>query len=193
MHPITITLNDIEALDEAETEGLEAMLCRAKKIQLKKSDCLWGPGAMPDYEGYVVSGLLRHVVEEKEDHERIIQFYREGDFIHDCSGAPTDYSIMAVEDSTLHILKMGSWQELMTRFPKIERISGQIMTTQLLRHKQHVNMLMKPGPEERYKFLLQTEPELVNRVSVTHLAQYLGISRETLSRMRAKVAEGSIL
>ena len=56
-----------------------------------------------------------------------------------------------------------------------------------------MNMLMKPGPEERYKFLLQTEPELVNRVSVTHLAQYLGISRETLSRMRAKVAEGSIL
>ena len=52
---------------------------------------------------------------------------------------------------------------------------------------------MKFSPEERYKYLLTNKPELVQRISVTHLAQFLDISRETLSRMRARLAEQNIL
>ncbi|MBK7945212.1 MAG: hypothetical protein IPJ85_07880 [Flavobacteriales bacterium] len=39
------------------------------------------------------------------------------------------------------------------------------------------------------RYILDTDPELVRRVSVTHLAQYLGLTRETLSRVRARIAE----
>ncbi|MBK6355051.1 MAG: hypothetical protein IPF46_17090 [Saprospiraceae bacterium] len=81
----------------------------------------------------------------------------------------------------------------MLEFPAIERVSRKVAEILMLNYKEHVNLLMKSNPEERYRYLLDTNPDLVKRISVTHLAQYLGISRETLSRIRAKISVSSIL
>jgi CRP-like cAMP-binding protein len=49
-----------------------------------------------------------------------------------------------------------------------------------------LNALQFQSAQERYKELLKHESEMLQRVSLTHIASYLGVSRETLSRMRAK-------
>ncbi len=68
-----------------------------------------------------------------------------------------------------------------------------MMERDLLFQREHVNLLLKYNPQERYKYLLENSPIRISRISVTHLAQYLGISRETLSRMRAKVYKTEIM
>lgn len=67
------------------------------------------------------------------------------------------------------------------------------MSSFLKNHQEHITILMKYNPEERYKYLIANKPDLFKRISVTHIAQFLDMSRETLSRMRAKVFEQNIL
>ena len=193
MHHIIQEFNRIEPLDDKEVHALENLLATARQTILKKGEYLWQYGDMPDYEAYIEHGLLRQVIEDSDGNEKIIQFYKEGDYIHDCTGQPVNHCIHALEDCTLGILKNTDWENLLRRYPKIERIGYKMLQQLLHLHKDHLNLLMKYSPEERYKYVLQNQPELVSRVSVTHMAQYLGLSRETLSRMRAKVSEYSTL
>ena len=127
------------------------------------------------------------------DKEKIIQLYQDQDFIHDCSGKPIEYAIQAIEDCNLLCTRNEDSEMLFTQFPVFEK-SGRKMTEALmLKHKAHINLLLISNPEARYKQLQKTNPELIKRLSVTHLAQYLSLSRETISRIRGKVVEHSIL
>jgi CRP-like cAMP-binding protein len=67
-------------------------------------------------------------------------------------------------------------------------VVGRVLTNKYLRiwHRQARNIRMLTA-EERYQFLLENQPELINRVPVQDLASYLDMSRETLSRMRGRI------
>ena len=67
-------------------------------------------------------------------------------------------------------------------------VVGRVLTNKYLRiwHQQARNIRMLSA-EERYLFLLKTQPDLINRVSVKDLASYLDMTRETLSRMRGRI------
>jgi CRP-like cAMP-binding protein len=55
----------------------------------------------------------------------------------------------------------------------------------LLATEEHHNMMMMKQPSDRYQYVLEKKPELIQKVSLTHLSSYLGMSRETLSRIRS--------
>ena len=106
---------------------------------------------------------------------------------------PIDYHIQAIEDTEIIYFYLDDLKAIAEKSSVIERIGIKIAADFLNNHREHVTILMKFSPEERYKYLLTNKPELVQRISVTHLAQFLDISRETLSRMRARLAEQNIL
>lgn len=189
------TYNSFEQLGDEEIFALKEILAHSKHVTLKRGQYLWQEGDTPDFEAYVNFGILRQFVTEDNGNEKIIQFFQEEYFIHDCSGNPVEHCVQALEDCDLLTIKSNhmNWEQIMLEFPAIERVSRKVAEILMLNHKEHVNLLMKSNPEERYRYLLDTNPDLVKRISVTHLAQYLGISRETLSRIRAKISVSSIL
>lgn len=193
MEKFITTLNSYGLLSNEEITALQNLLSKSKKLTLKKGQFLWQYDDMPQVEVFVNEGLLRQFTVEKNGNEKIIQLYKEQDLIHDCSGKPIEYAIQAIEDCNLLCTRNEDSEMLFTQFPVFEK-SGRKMTEALmLKHKAHVNLLLISNPEARYKLLQKTNPELIKRLSVTHLAQYLSLSRETISRIRGKVVEHSIL
>ena len=186
-------LNSYGMLSNEEIAALQNTLSKSKILTLKKGQYLWQYGDTPQVEVFVNVGLLRQFTIESNGNEKIIQLYQQQDLIHDCSGKPIEYAIQAIEDCNLLCIRNADSEMLFTQFPVFEK-SGRKMTEALmLKHKAHVNLLLISNPEARYKQLQKTNPELIQRLSVTHLAQYLSLSRETISRVRGKVVEHSIL
>lgn len=197
MNHLINTIKKLEPLTDTELKELEAMQALARFKFLKKGDFIFTAGDMPPISVYVQSGILRHYVTDNNGNEKIIQFFMEEAFFDDCgsyvNNQPIDYHIQAIEDSEIIYFYLDDLKAIAEKSPVIERVGVKIAAAFLNNHREHVTILMKFSPEERYKYLLINKPELVQRISVTHLAQFLDISRETLSRMRARLAEQNIL
>jgi CRP-like cAMP-binding protein len=94
--------------------------------------------------------------------------------------------IQALKDCELFYITYDELNYLYRNFIEFNVI-GRVLTIKYLRiwHRQARNIRMLTA-EERYQFLLKTQPELVNSISVRDLASHLDMSRETLSRMRGR-------
>jgi CRP/FNR family transcriptional regulator, anaerobic regulatory protein len=197
MQRLIDTINKLEPLQEGDYVIIEAMQKIAHPKTLKKGDFIFTRGDTPPISVYVCSGMLRHFVSDNNGNEKIIQFFMEEAFFDDCgsyvNNQPIDYYIQAIEDCEIIYFYLDELKEMAAQSPVIERIGVKIANSFLKNHQEHITILMKYNPEERYKYLMQNKPEFVQRVSVTHLAQFLDLSRETLSRMRSRFAEQHIL
>jgi CRP-like cAMP-binding protein len=120
--------------------------------------------------------------------EHILQFASEGWWIADLSSyltnEPSRFNIEAIEDSDVLLLSKPSWDTLMQTIPKFEHyfrllIQNHLITTQ----KRLMQSLAEPA-EEKYVAFANTYPQCVQRVPQHMIASYLGITRETLSRLR---------
>lgn len=197
MQQILATLNKLGALHDDELSAIGELSLIAKTVTLKKGEYLFEWGQVPDVSVYVAKGLLRHYIVDEAGNEKVIQFHEEEAFFDDCgsfgSNTPIAYAVQAIEDCEIFLLNLNEFHALAERMPSLEKISNRIARLYLAKHHEHLTLLLKYSPEERYKYLLDNKPGLIQRVSVTHLAQYLGMSRETLSRMRSKALQGVIL
>lgn len=197
MNSIINTIKKLEPLQQNELTIIRDMLKYANIKVLKKGDYIFTKGDTPPISVYVKSGLLRHFVADKNGNEKIIQFFMEEAFFDDCASyvnnEPIDYYIQAIEETEIIYFYLDELKTAAEKSPVIERVGNKIMASFLKNHQEHITILMKFNPEERYKYLIENKPDLVKRISVTHLAQFLDMSRETLSRMRAKVIDHTIM
>jgi CRP-like cAMP-binding protein len=95
--------------------------------------------------------------------------------------------IQALEDCLLFYITYEELNYLYRNFVEFN-VVGRVLTNKYLRiwHRQARNIRMLTA-EERYLFLLKTQPDLINRVPVRDLASYLDMAKETLSRMRGRI------
>ena len=156
--------------------------------KLRKRQYLLQEGDVCRYQAFVEKGILRSYTVDEKGSDHILQFATEGWWIADLSsyltGEPSPFNIEALEDAEVLLLSKPAWDELMERFPKFEHyfrilIQNHLITTQ----KRLMQSLAQPA-EEKYKQFTLTYPQCVQRVPQHMIAAYLGISRETLSRLR---------
>ena len=102
------------------------------------------------------------------------------------NGSPADKDIICLEDSELLILGYQSLQELYELNPVFERAGRLVAEMLFLNWQQRVKSLLLDDAETRYRKLIENRPELPQRIPQYLVAQYLGISPETLSRIRRK-------
>jgi len=95
--------------------------------------------------------------------------------------------IQAIEDCILYYITYRELDYLYQNYVEFN-VVGRVLTNKYLRiwHKQAKNIRMLTA-EERYQFLLDTQPGLVNRVSIKDLSSHLDMARETLSRVRGRI------
>lgn len=102
---------------------------------------------------------------------------------------PSDYFVGCVEDSIVSVSNSDMEAEINKKFPKFE-IMCRILSEELLA-KQRIDFdeFKTSSPEQRYLNLLQSRPDLIQRVPQHQLASYLGIKPQSLSRLRARILE----
>jgi CRP-like cAMP-binding protein len=188
MNILKSTLTQIHPLTAEEWQSFLAI---TTVKELKKGDFFLKMDSICQYSAFIQKGLLRHFMYDEKMNERIAQFSMPHDFISDCESyiqqKPAFYAIQAIENTEMIVFKNEDLQKLSQKTIGFSAIGRQITHQILSNYKEHLRLLMNCTPETRYQYILDNKPELILKLSVTHLSQYLGLSRETVSRMRAKV------
>ena len=98
-------------------------------------------------------------------------------------------TVELLEDSELIQIKLGDLMTLSNQFTSISSLILQLLKEHILFLEYKLNGLQFMTSEERYDKLIRDFPEVLQRVSLTDIASYLGLSRETLSRIRRKTTK----
>ena len=152
-------------------------------------------GDVARYAAFIASGCLRSYVIDAKGKEHIVQFAPETWWLADSEslarGVPTRFFFEAVEDSALLLIDAPSHQRVVERVPGY----AAALRTGLQRHSaakdERIVNALSATAEERYHAFLETYPSMAQRVPQKMLASYLGVSPETLSRIRHKWSQRS--
>lgn len=153
----------------------------------KKHQFLVQVGEKVPYNYYVISGLLKLVYTDASLKEHILAFAMEdwwdSDFQAYSTRQEATLSLECIEDTEVLCLSLESYHALRAGLPKIEHFFLEKVTLGFLAAQRRILSLMTTSAKERYENLVKQHPELLQRVPKTLLAAYLGVSRETLSRL----------
>ncbi|MEM1000162.1 MAG: Crp/Fnr family transcriptional regulator [Bacteroidota bacterium] len=166
----------------------EAMLPRTHK----RKAIIQQAGESAQYIIYIREGLLRYYYLVNGE-ERTGQFFFEGGWLTDMdsilSGTPSQFYIDALEPCQLRMLHKDRLPALYAASPKLVEL-GQIMMQNAFRGSRYrTNTVLSMTPEEHYRYLLDNRPKVISRVPLFHIASYLGIKPESLSRIRKRILE----
>ena len=118
----------------------------------------------------------------------MIQFAWEGWWITDTysflSGEPAAYNIDAIEDAELLLITLPSFEEMLVQVTKMERYFRMLFQKNIISKEQRLINSITYAAEEKYLNLVENRPELIQRIPQNLIASYLGITPETLSRIR---------
>jgi CRP-like cAMP-binding protein len=160
--------------------------------RLRKRQYLLQEGDISKYTAFVEKGLLRTYSVDEKGNEYILQFSQEGWWVGDLdsflANEPSRYNIEALEDCELLLISKHSWDLLLEKVPAFERYFRIIIQNNLVATQRRLMDTLSGTAEQKYLKLLETYPGCLQRVPQHMIASYLGISRETLSRIRSQLA-----
>lgn len=153
----------------------------------KKHQFLIQEGEEVHYNYFVIKGLLKLVYTDETSKEHIIGFamedWWESDFQAYYTKAKATMSLECVEDTEVMCLHLDDYRKLCGVLPKIEHFFLEKAYFGFIAAQQRIISTMTSNIKERYNQLLEKYPSLIQRVPKSLLAAYLGVSRETLSRL----------
>ena len=161
--------------------------------KLRKKQYLLQEGDVSKYVAFVEKGLLRSYTINDKGSEHIMQFAFEGWWIADqfsfLTGEASEYNIDALEDSELLLLTKQAEEQMLDKIPKFERYFRILLQNSLISTQKRLESSFSQSAEERYNELVKSCPDtLPQRIPQHMLASYLGITPETLSRIRRQLA-----
>jgi CRP-like cAMP-binding protein len=160
---------------------------------LKKHQFLLNEGEICRYIGFVNSGCLRQYSIDNQGAEHIIQFAIEDWWVSDLhsflSGLPATYNIDALQDSEVLLLDKSARDELLDACPKMERFFRLLIESNHVATNQRISDSLSASAEERYLKFIKTYPQLFEQVTQNQIASYLGITPQSLSRIRKELTQ----
>jgi CRP-like cAMP-binding protein len=176
-------------LTEEEKELIKTFFLPKK---LRKRQYLLQEGDVCKYVAFVEKGMLRSYSVDEKGVEHIIQFAFEGWWISDqyafLTGEPSQYNIDALEDCELLLLSRVAEEQMLEKVPKMERFFRLLLQNSMIAMQRRLVSSLSRSAEERYHELVYSCPTIPQRVPQHMMASFLGITPETLSRIRKQVA-----
>jgi|TARA_E500000318_G_C3506753_1_gene190586 CRP-like cAMP-binding protein len=179
------------ALELNEEEAKAVTECIPIKT-FEKGHVLLREGQVSNESYFNIQGLVRkyYLVDGEE---KTTEFYIEKDAISSLQSynlkIPSNHYLECIEDCRLAILSRDKEQELFERVPAFESICRVSVEEELGAYQDKLAQFMISSPEKRYLDLMENRPDLLQRVPQYHLASYLGIKPESLSRIRKRIAQ----
>lgn len=159
--------------------------------KLRKKQTLLLEGDVCSYNAFVEKGVLRSYSTDDKGNEHTMQFAFEGWWISDLSsfllGSNSTYTIEAIEDSELLLLTFAAREDLMYQLPIFERYQRMLLQNAFIALQARINGALNTSAEEKYTKLMVSHPDIIARVPQHMIASYLGLTPETLSRIRKQI------
>ena len=172
-------------------DELKQLLPALSERKINKGEHLVMNGSNFRYLTFIVTGALRLYHISPEGNETNILLSIDNNFINDYESLlhnkPADYNIQATADSELILIDYNKFEHLLSSTKNWEHCGRMINQYVLMGIFSRVQSLLFLTPEQRYIKLLKTEPYLLEKFSQEHIASYIGVKRESLSRIRNRI------
>ncbi|WP_234859541.1 Crp/Fnr family transcriptional regulator [Aquimarina aquimarini] len=156
----------------------------------KRNHILHKEGTTCNYIYIVKKGIARTFY-HKEEKDISVHFALEGDVTTAIdsliSREKSRYGIELLEDCELKVISYGELQALLSKYPQYEEYIRAIILHSYVQLANRVEEFLFFNAKERYDNLIKEKPMLLQRVNLGHISSYLGITQETLSRIRKSV------
>ena len=159
-------------------------------VRLEKGALWEREGKMAAHLGFVNTGILRKYV-QKDGDEFIEHFYASGDFLGNYESFKQNVhlssSVEVVVACELLTLPFERLDCLMSLSKNIDLLARHVQQKKIFELNHRYAKLLCDSPEERYQWLMVKHPDLIKKVPQYYIAQYLGVTPETLSRIKKRV------
>ena len=160
---------------------------------VKKREHYLQAGDISRATAYVNSGCVRQYVIGENAKEIVIQFATEDYWIGDLESfhfeKPTSFYIQALEDCELLLLSRDNFLRVCEVLPKYKVFHDEKVQRNHFATLKRLSIAKLGTPEEKYLLLEKEQPQLFQRIPLHHIASYLGIEPESLSRLRKRLTE----
>ena len=179
--------NHIEAIFPLTNDEFSVILSLFTTKEFKKNQFLIQEGESVKYAYFIVSGLLKLTYTDDTGKEHIVSFamenWWESDFPAYFNQTKATMSLKCLEDTYVFCLSLENYHKMCFDIQKMESFFLKKSNLGFIGSQQRILSLLTSNAKERYEQLLKQYPALFQRVPKTQLASYLGVSRETLSRL----------
>lgn len=180
--------NKYAKITETDFEQIEKVM--SKKF-VKKRRTLLAAGDSSRYIYFIEKGALRSYTIDNEGYEHVIQLALEDHWIGDLFSFVTqlagNVNIEAIEDSEVLLLPHHELELLYEQVPPMERYFRQLYQRAYVGMQQRHNVSITHNAEERYRQLIKNFPQVAARIPLIYIASFLGITPESLSRIRKRI------
>lgn len=167
----------------------EEILKYFSQNKVTKKVMLLEKGEVSDFSLFVSSGCLKMYSLDEQGVEHIIQFASEDWWISDLysflTGNPSEYYIESVKDTSYLKLTKEDREAMLEKHPSMERFFRILSEFNIVHSRKRIVDLMQTPAKERYEKFCRMYPTIVNDVPLKHIASYIGVTPEFLSKLRS--------
>ncbi len=187
-------LNQVPDLSEEERRSLASELPVG---EFEKGSILLSQGSVCTHCYHVFKGCVRQYFIDDEGNEKTVAFYTEGDTaaLLDVQqlNAPSHFFWECTEDSVLLVGDLSGESDVLDRYPALQSLLRRMLEENLSSVQTSFATFVSSSPLQRYEHLLETRPDLFERVPQHQIASFLGITPESLSRIKKRLSSPSPL
>jgi CRP-like cAMP-binding protein len=182
----------LESKFELGTEELASIKAVSIFKKLRKHQFLLQEGDVWAWNAFVCKGCLRtfRVDEKGGEHAQnfAIENWWTGDRESLMTGKPSEYNIDAVENSVVLLISKKNFEDLCASIPLFNDFINNVLQKSFNAAQKRIMTTISYSAEEKYLNFIKTRSDIANRIPQHMIASYLGISAETLSRIRKQIA-----
>lgn len=187
-------MSDFTLISEDEQRAISESL---RIDEYKKGQYLLRQGELPSIKCYfVLMGCVRQFFIDESGKEVTSNFFTEDQAIPIINEKTQDdlskYSLVCGEDCRLVVGDVDSENTMFNKYPQLEIMIRKMMEINVGEIQEQFGEFIGSSPEERYESVLRKRPELINRVPQHQLASYLGITPESLSRIKKRIKKNKL-
>jgi CRP-like cAMP-binding protein len=179
-------LNTLSPLSDESKAALTQII---QKITFAKNELILKEGKVSDYFYFLNKGTIR-IFYRKHDKEVTEWLALDNEFFLSIASfyqrTPSHLAIQTLEETTLFMLPHDEFMLLCAQHHEIETLHRKMLTFCLLLSQNRIESIQFEPAQQRYEKLIRLRPDIIQKVHLTYIASFLGITLETLSRIRGK-------
>jgi CRP-like cAMP-binding protein len=181
------SINNIFALSQENWEILSTCLC---VIKLRKGEFLLKTGDFCNSVYYIDKGYCR-LFQVEDGQEVNLNFHFENEFVTNIKSfvnkIRSEYSMVACEQMiVVKIDKTKLMEGALKNTQEFEIFGRKILEAIIMKQDDHLKLFKLYNAQQRFEYIEKNRPEIIRRVALTQIASYLGVTRETLTRIRKR-------
>jgi CRP-like cAMP-binding protein len=174
-------------LDDQEIETVKTLFTYKK---FRKHQYILQEGDTATHDNFIIKGLARTYRVDEKGHEHILRFTPEdwwtGDMASFLTGNPTTYNIDCLEDTEVLRITSSDLELLFDKVPKMNKYFRILYQKSIIAYGSRISSSLSKSASERYEEFTKNFPLLGQRIPNHQIASYLGITPQSLSRIRSQ-------